>query len=196
MAALEELVQAVNANTAEVQRLTAITEKLLALRADAIESVRSAAEVPVKETKAPAKKSADKPAEKTATEAAPEVKEPEKVAEAPAKAPEAPKAAVAAVSMDTMRGVIAGEVEATDDLMKSIGASYANWGGSEEAPISKEDRVARLKNIKGILDNPKVAAPTLAETKANVRKAVVKKIVEFIEALAPAAAEEAEVDDL
>jgi hypothetical protein len=183
MAALEELVQAVNANTAEVQRLTAITEKLLALRADAIESVRSAAEAPAKEPKAPAKKT-----EKPAADAP--------KADAPAKATEAPKAALEAVSLDTMRGVIAGDVEATDDLMKSIGASYANWGGSEESPVSKEDRVARLKNVKAILDNPKVAAATLAETKPNVRKAVVKKIVEFIEALAPVAAEEVEVDDL
>lgn len=171
----------------EMQKLTAVTTKLLETRVEAIETVRSAA-APAPKPAAAAKKDAEKPApEKTeaTTETAP-VKEVEKPA------PEK-KAAAEAQAEDDL----------SDDALKAHVAYYVNFGTSDDAPLTKEEREARMTKVRGVLDHEKIKAKTVAEVPQNARKAFRKKINEFIAEIeasgqltAPAEAAAGEVDDL
>lgn len=183
MAALEDLITAVNANTAELQRLVDRTEKLVALRTEAIETVKSSA--------APEKK-----AEKPKAEAKPK-------AEKPA-AEEKPKAEpTAATSLDpsTLQAVVDGDDIPDADYMKSAVAGFINYGGTEESPVSGDDREARKAQVKELLANPKVDAKTVAEIREGVRKAFLKKIIAWMQEIdaakaAPEAGGDSDVDDL
>lgn len=175
----------------EMQKLTAVTTKLLETRVEAIETVRSAA-APAPKPAAAAKKDAEKPApEKTeaTTETAP-VKEVEKPA------PEKKAAAVAPAEAQA-------EDDLSDDALKAHVAYYVNFGTSDDAPLTKEEREARMTKVRGVLDHEKIKAKTVAEVPQNARKAFRKKINEFIAEIeasgqltAPAEAAAGEVDDL
>lgn len=170
MPALEDLTAALNANTAEIQRLTAITEKLLAVRTDAIETVKSAA--------APA----DKPATSKKTE---------KPAETAASAEEKPQPASAPpkITIDELNAIIAGEKKASDDDMRAMGAFYVTFGGTDTDPVPQEEAKRRMATVRTeILAHPKIKAETMATVPENMRKAAAKKIGDLIAAIsAPAA---------
>lgn len=185
------LEQEVAALRDEVQKLTAVTTKLLEVRTEAIETVRSAA-APEKKPAAAAKKEAEKPAPEKAegpAEAAP-VKEAEKPAPAKTAAVVAPTEAPA-------------EDDLSDDALKAHVAYYVNFGTSDDAPLTKEEREARMTKVRGVLDHEKIKAKTVAEVPQNARKAFRKKVNEFIAEIetngpltAPAEAAAGEVDDL
>jgi hypothetical protein len=186
MAALEDLIEVVKAQTAETQRLVAVTEKLVSLRTEAIDHVKQAA--------APA---AEKPAAAPKKVAEPKVAAPaaEKPAEAQKTAAPTPSPVENDVTLDDVRGAIAGSGTPDPEFMKKVVAAYVNWGGTEDAPVSTEEREARKAKIKELLAHPKVNAPNVAGIPEGARKAVLKKLAEWIEALAPVEATE-EVDDL
>ena len=175
----------------EVQKLTAITTKLYETRVEAIETVRSAAEKPAAAKPAAAKPTPEK-AEAPVEKAAPEKAAPEKV-EAPAEKKSAPVSA----------GIPA-EDDLSDEALKGHVAYYVNFGTSDDAPLTKEEREARMTKVRGVLDHEKIKAKTVAEVPQNTRKAFRKKIAEFIAEIeangpltAPAKAEAAgDLDDL
>lgn len=183
MAALEDLITAVNANTAELQRLVDRTEKLVALRTEAIETVKSSA--------APEKK-AEKPKA-----------EPKPKAEKPA-AEEKPKAdpkPASPVDPDALQATVDGGDTPDADYMKSAVAAYINYGGSEESPVGGDEREARKAKVKELLANPKVDAKTVAEMREGVRKAFLKKIIAWMQEIdaakaAPESGADSDVDDL
>ena len=178
MAALEQLIEAVKAQTAETQRLISVTEKLVTLRTEAIDHVKQAA--------APAEKPAAKP------KAEPKAEKPK---EEPNPAPAAATPVQNDVTLDQVRDAIGGSDTPAPDFMKKVVAAYVNWGGTEATPISTEEREARKTKIKELLAHPKVNAPNVAGIPEGARKAVLKKLAEWIEALAPTSATD-EVDDL
>ena len=179
--ALEE---AIDALRDEVQKLTTITKALLEVRTEAIETVRSAAAPATKPAAAKNVEKGDAQAEKNPA--------PEK-AEAPAEKKPAPAKAEAPAEDDT-----------SDDALKGHAALYVNFGASDDEPLTKEERDARMTKVRSVLDHEKIKAKTVAEVPQNARKAFRKKINEFIVELeangpltAPAEAETAsEVDDL
>lgn len=182
MAALEDLIEAVKAQTAETQRLISVTEKLVMLRTEAIDHVKQAAA----------------PAEKPAPKAKAEPKTAEPKAEAPKEEVKAAAATPVAndITLDMIREAIADGETPPAEFMKKVAAGYINWGGSEEAPVSTEEREARKAKVKELLAHPKIKADTVAAIPEGARKAALKKFVEWIEALAPAAVADEEVDDL
>ena len=175
----------------EVQKLTAVTTKLLEVRTEAIETVRSAAAPEKKAVTAP-KKDVEKPAPEkaeTPAEAAP-AKETEKPV------PEKKVAAAAPTE-------IPAEDDLSDDALKAHVAYYVNFGTSDDAPLTKEEREARMAKVRGVLDHEKIKAKTVAEVPQNARKAFRKKIAEFIAEIesngpltAPAEAAAGDLDDL
>lgn len=172
-----------SALTAEVQRLTAVTEKLVSLRVDAIETVRAeAAPAPTVKSAAASKKAAEAPA----ADANP----------AAAAAEAKPAAAPPKITLDEMKEIVAGTREASDDDMRASGAFYVTFGGSDTAPVPKDDATARINKVRSaILEHEKIKAKTLAEIDPKMRRAAVKKIVEFVEEL-QAQPEAAEADEL
>jgi hypothetical protein len=185
------LEQEVAALRDEVQKLTAVTTKLLEVRREAIETVRSTA-APEKKTVAETKKAAEKPAPEkveVSAEAAP-VKEAEKPA------PEKTAAVVTPTEAPA-------EDDLSDGALKAHVAYYVNFGTSDDAPLTKEEREARMTKVRGVLDHEKIKAKTVAEVPQNARKAFRKKVNEFIAEIetngpltAPAEAAAGEVDDL
>ncbi len=179
---LEELLKALNANTAELQRNTAITEKLAALRADAIETVKTEAS----KTEAP----------KTTKPKADSPKTTAKVEDAPKEEKPAASNVPASMTLEQIAQIASGEVVATDDMMRALGATFVTYGGTEEKPVDGDERKARMVKVKTLLANEKVAAASLAETKPNVRKAVAKKFVEWITELTPPPADEDDAGEI
>lgn len=181
----------------EVQKLTAVTTRLLETRVEAIETVRTAA-APAAAKPAATKKEVEKPApekaEAPAEKPAPEKPAPEKEAEKPA--PETKPAAVVPSEAPA-------EDDLSDDALKGHAAFYVTYGTSDDAPLTKEERDARMAKVRGVLDHEKIKAKTVAEVPQNARKAFRKKINEFIAEIeangpltAPAEAAAGEVDDL
>lgn len=171
MPALEDLTAALTATTAEIQRLTAITEKLLAVRTDAIETVKSAA--------APADKPAtSKKTEKPAETASASVEEKPQPASAPPK-----------ITIDELNAIISGEKKASDDDMRAMGAFYVTFGGTDTDPVPQDEAKRRMATVRTeILAHPKIKAETMATVPENMRKAAAKKIGDLIAAIsAPAA---------
>lgn len=152
MASLE---QAIDALRDEVQKLTAITTKLLDVRADAIETVKNAAASPTKATKKPEPEKAE-PAKEEVAKAEPEKVEREVATQTP--------------DADDLG----------DDAMKEHVASYVNFGYDDGA-MPKEEREARMTKVKEVLAHPKVNAKTVAEVPQNARNAFRKKIDSFID---------------
>jgi hypothetical protein len=187
MAALEDLMKAMEANTAELQRNTAAMEKLVSLRTEAIDHVKQVA-APAEKPAAAAK--AEKPA--AAAKAEKPAAEP-KTEAAPAKAPADP------VQNDVTEADIAAAIEATEiptpDFMKKVVAAYVGWGGTAEAPVSTDEREVRKGKVKDILANPKVNAKSVADISEGARRAVLKKLQAWIAEIQPAASSD-EVDDL
>lgn len=187
--ALEEKLDALRD---EVQKLTAVTTKLLETRVEAIETVRTAA-APAAAKPAAVKKEAEKPAPEK-VEAPAEKPAPEKEAEKPA--PETKPAAVAPSEAPA-------EDDLSDDALKGHAAFYVTYGTSNDAPLTKDERDARMAKVRAVLDHEKIKAKTVAEVPQNARKAFRKKINEFIAEIetngpltAPAEAAAGEVDDL
>lgn len=171
MPALEDLTAALTANTAEIQRLTAITEKLLAVRTDAIETVKSAA-APV-----------DKPATSKKTE------KPAETAAASAEEKPQPASAPPKITIDELNAIISGEKKASDDDMRAMGAFYVTFGGTDTDPVPQDEAKRRMATVRTeILAHPKIKAETMATVPENMRKAAAKKIGDLIAAIsAPAA---------
>lgn len=174
----------------EMQKLTAVTTKLLEVRTEAIETVRSAAAPAAKP--AATKKEVEKPAPEKAE--APVETAPAKEVEKPA--PEKKSAPVVSTEAPA-------EDDLSDDALKAHVAYYVNFGTSDDAPLTKEEREARMTKVRGVLDHEKIKAKTVAEVPQNARKAFRKKINEFIAEIetngpltAPAEAAAGEVDDL
>ena len=177
MAALEQLIEAVKAQTAETQRLISVTEKLVTLRTEAIDHV--------KQTASPAEKASAKKTEPKAEKPAEKPKEEVKTAPSPV---------TNDITLEQIKESIGGDTPAPD-FMKQVVAAYVNWGGTENEPVSTDEREARKTKIKELLAHPKVNAPNVAGVPEGARKAVLKKLAEWIEGLAPAVTNE-EVDDL
>lgn len=183
------LEQEVAALRDEIQKLTAVTTKLLETRVEAIETVRAAA--------APEKKAAPK-AEK-AKEEAPKAEAPK--AEAPKE--EAPKTEKQP-EKQPLSSPLADD-DYTDAGLKTHVSQYVNLGGSEATPITKEEREARMAKVRETLAHEKIQAATVAEVPEKLRKAFRKKINDYmaeikengwLTAAADEAAEADEVDDL
>ena len=135
----------------EIQKLNAVTTKLLEARTDAIETVRAAA--------APEKKAADKP---KVTEKA-----------------EAPKEEAKKPAPESLSSPLADD-DFTDAGLKTHVAKYINHGVTAENPMTKEEREARMEKVRGVLAHEKIAAATVAEVPQKLRKAFRKKIADYI----------------
>ena len=99
------------------------------------------------------------------------------------------------MTLEGIQAAITAADTPTPEFMKKVVAAYIGWGGTEEAPVATEERETRKTKVREMLAHPKIKAATVAEIPEGTRKAALKKIVEWIEAMAPAAATE-EVDNL
>ena len=146
----------------EMQKLTAVTTKLLETRVEAIETVRSAAAPTPKADKA------DKP------KAAPKAEEPK--AETP-KAEE-PKAEAPKAEKQPLSSPLADD-DLTDAGLKTHVARYITLGASDATPMTAEERTARMAKVKEVLAHEKIKAESVSTVPQNVRKAFRKKISDF-----------------
>ena len=162
------LEQEVAALRDEIQKLTAVTTKLLETRVEAIETVRAAA--------APEKKAApkaEKPKEEAPKEEAP------KTEKQPAPKEEAPKEEAPKAEKQPLSSPLADD-DFTDAGLKTHVSQYVNLGGSEATPITKEEREARMAKVRETLAHEKIQAATVAEVPEKLRKAFRKKINDYM----------------